>query len=515
MSVLTVTGLSQRFLDKVLYQDASFQVNIEDHLGVIGQNGVGKSTLIKILTGALTPDAGKIVWQKHLHVGYLDQYANLVPGQTVIEFLRTAFSDLYRKEAKMNQIYADYANHPDDDLLAKAGELQQELEAGDFYDLETTIQTVAEGLGITAMGMDHPVEALSGGQRSKLILAKLLLEKPDMLLLDEPTNYLDVSHIAWLTDWLQNFEGAFIVISHDFDFLENVTNAVLDIEFGQITKYTGTLKQAMRQKEADHETYLKAFAKQQETIKKTEAFIRKFKAGTRATMAKSREKQLARMDKLTPPGTRSKAHLAFPYAPVNRQILVDVNDLVVGYDKPLLQPMNFSVAKDQIIAFEGFNGVGKSTLLKTLLGLLPAISGNVEIADNVVFSYYEQELHWDQPKQSPVQYLEQRFPALTQKTVRQVLSRTELTSEEANNPLTMLSGGEQAKVKLADLMLQTTNILVMDEPTNHLDDDTKNALREGLQQYPGAVLLVSHEAGFYDSSWVDTVVNVEQLQVKA
>ena len=377
MSVLTVTGLSQRFLDKVLYQDASFQVNIEDHLGVIGQNGVGKSTLIKILTGTLTPDAGKIVWQKHLHVGYLDQYANLVPGQTVIEFLRTAFSDLYRKEAKMNQIYADYANHPDDDLLAKAGELQQELEAGDFYDLETTIQTVAEGLGITAMGMDHPVEALSGGQRSKLILAKLLLEKPDMLLLDEPTNYLDVSHIAWLTDWLQNFEGAFIVISHDFDFLENVTNAVLDIEFGQITKYTGTLKQAMRQKEADHETYLKAFAKQQETIKKTEAFIRKFKAGTRATMAKSREKQLARMDKLTPPGTRSKAHLAFPYAPVNRQILVDVNDLVVGYDKPLLQPMNFSVAKDQIIAFEGFNGVGKSTLLKTLLGLLPAISGNV------------------------------------------------------------------------------------------------------------------------------------------
>lgn len=284
MSVLTVTSLSQRFLDKVLYQDASFQVNIEDHLGVIGQNGVGKSTLIKILTGALTPDAGKIVWQKHLHVGYLDQYANLVPGQTVIEFLRTAFSDLYRKEAKMNQIYADYANHPDDDLLAKAGELQQELEAGDFYDLETTIQTVAEGLGITAMGMDHPVEALSGGQRSKLILAKLLLEKPDMLLLDEPTNYLDVSHIAWLTDWLQNFEGAFIVISHDFDFLENVTNAVLDIEFGQITKYTGTLKQAMRQKEADHETYLKAFAKQQETIKKTEAFIRKFKAGDRKSV---------------------------------------------------------------------------------------------------------------------------------------------------------------------------------------------------------------------------------------
>ncbi|WP_262316928.1 ABC-F family ATP-binding cassette domain-containing protein [Lacticaseibacillus parakribbianus] len=512
MSVLTLTGLSQRFLDKQLYQDASFQVNQADHLGVVGQNGVGKSTLIKILTGGLEPDAGKVVWQKHLHIGYLDQYVNLHPGQTVGEFLHTAFAALYAKEAKMNQIYADYAENPDDELLSKAGTIQEELEAAEFYDVDTKIDTVATGLGLDAIGLDHPVDALSGGQRSKIILAKLLLEKPDMLLLDEPTNYLDVSHIAWLTDWLQSFEGAFIVISHDYDFLENVTNAILDIEFGQITKYTGSLHQAMRQKEADHETYMKAYAKQQAQIQKQEAFIRRFKAGTRSTAARSREKQLAHLERLTPPGNRAHAHLAFPYQEVQSQVLVYVNDLVVGYDQPLLAPINFSIAKDEVIALSGFNGIGKSTLLKTILGQLPALGGDVAIADNVVFGYFEQELDWAIPKQTPLQYLMGKYPALSQRPLRQVLARTALTREEMDKPLQMLSGGEQSKVKLADLMLTPSNILIMDEPTNHLDDDTKRALQDALRSYPGAVVLVSHETGFYDDSWVDTQINIENLR---
>ncbi|WP_125582924.1 ABC-F family ATP-binding cassette domain-containing protein [Lacticaseibacillus suibinensis] len=512
MSVLTVTGLSQGFLDKQLYQDANFQVNEADHLGVIGQNGVGKSTLIKILTGSLEPDEGKIVWQKHLHVGYLDQYVNLKPGQTVGQFLHTAFAGLYAKEAKMNKIYADYAEHPDDELLEKAGTLQQELEANDFYDLDTKVNSVATGLGLDAIGLDHPVDALSGGQRSKIILAKLLLEKPDMLLLDEPTNYLDVSHIQWLTEWLQNFEGAFIVISHDYDFLEDVTNAILDIEFGTITKYTGSLHQAMRQKEADHDTYMKAYEKQQTEIKKQEAFIRKFKAGTRSTMAKSREKQLARMTKLTPPGNRAHAKLVFPYQEVQSRILIDVTDLLVGYDQPLLAPINFSVAKDEVIALEGFNGIGKTTLLRSILGELPTLGGSVEIADNVKFAYFEQELNWAVPKQTPLQFLMGKYPALSQRPLRQVMARTALTHEEMDKPLQMLSGGEQSKVKLADLMLQPSNVLIMDEPTNHLDEDTKNALAAALQAYPGAILMVSHETGFYDDSWVDTTINIENLR---
>lgn len=512
MSILTVTGLSQRFVDKQLYQDASFQVNKEDHLGVIGQNGAGKSTLIKILTGQLTPDAGKIVWQKHLHIGYLDQYAKLQPGQTIGDFLKTAFADLYAKEAKINEIYENYAKNPDDELLTKAGELQQDLEANDFYDLDTRIETVASGLGLLAIGLDHPVDKLSGGQRSKIILAKLLLQEPDMLLLDEPTNYLDKSHIDWLADWLQNFAGAYIVISHDFDFLQLVTNAILDVEFATITKYTGNLKQAMRQKEANAETYLKAFHKQQETIKKTEAYIRRFKAGTRSKSAKSREKQLARVDRLTPPGNRAHAHLQFPFVEQNSQVLVDVNDLLVGYEKPLLSPLNFTISDDEVMVLEGFNGVGKTTLLKTILGLLPALGGTIETAQNVVFGYFEQELQWRVPKQTPLQYMMEQYPGSTQRTLRQVLSRTALTKEEADKPLSLLSGGEQSKVKLAKLMMQPSNILIMDEPTNHLDDDTKNALRQALQDYPGAVVLVSHEEGFYDDSWVDTYIDVANLR---
>ncbi|KRM87042.1 ABC-F family ATP-binding cassette domain-containing protein [Lacticaseibacillus thailandensis] len=514
MSILTVTGLSQQFVDKQLYTDANFQVNKEDHLGVVGQNGAGKSTLIKILTGQVTPDAGKIVWQKHLHVGYLDQYANLEPGQTIMAFLQTAFADLYAKADKVNQIYADYATNPDDELLSKAGTLQQELEAADFYNLDTRIETVASGLGLTALGLDHPVDQLSGGQRSKIILAKLLLEEPDMLLLDEPTNYLDKSHIEWLSDWLQEFAGAFIVISHDFDFLEQVTNAILDIEFATITKYTGSLHQAMRQKEANKETYMKAFNKQQAQIQKTEAYIRRFKAGTRSKSAKSREKQLAHMERLTPPGNRAKAKIVFPFIEQNSQVLLDVTDLSVGYDQPLLQPMNFTLSHDEVMALEGFNGVGKSTLLKTVLGKLPALGGTVEMAQNVVVGYFEQELRWDVPKQTPLQFMMAKYPAATQRTLRQVLSRTALTRENVDQPLTLLSGGEQSKVKLADLMMQTTNLLVMDEPTNHLDDDTKAALRQALIEYPGAVILVSHEEGFYDDSWVDRRVNIADLRVK-
>ncbi|KRN27532.1 hypothetical protein IV38_GL001987 [Lactobacillus selangorensis] len=512
MSVLTVENLSQRFIDKQLYQDASFQLNKEDHMGIIGQNGVGKSTLIKILTGTITPDEGKITWQRHLKVGYLDQYANLTPGMTVHEFLRTAFAELDAKEKRMNQIYTDYAANPDDELLEKAGLLQEALEAGDFYEIDTKIEQVATGLGLDAIGPDHKVDQLSGGQRSKIILAKLLLERPDVLLLDEPTNYLDTNHIDWLSDYLNDFEGAFIVVSHDYEFLKRVTNSICDIEFGQITKYTGDLEHALRQKEANHKTYMKAYEHQQQHIEKTKAYIRKFKAGTRSKSAKSREKQLARLDVLTPPGNRTKAHFEFPYQFTNSQILLLVNDLVIGYDKPLLKnPVNFTIGKNEKVVLKGFNGIGKSTLLKTILGIQPALSGDFEVAETVQFGYFEQELEWDNDHITPLQFLMNEFGDKRQKELRQVLARTGLTAEEMVKPVKLLSGGEQVKVKLAALMLQPANLLVLDEPTNHLDDDTKDSLRTALKAYEGAVLLVTHEEDFYDSSWVDHVLDVEKL----
>ncbi len=333
MSLLTVKNLSQTFIDKTLYEDANFVLNKEDHMGVTGQNGVGKSTLIKILTGEITQDDGEVKWQNKIHVGYLDQYAKLEEGLELKEFLQTAFSDLFDKEKELNELYVKYGENGDEALLEKAGKIQTLLEEKEFYDIDTKIDRVATGLGLADLGYSRDVSKLSGGQRSKLILAKLLLQNPDVLVLDEPTNYLDVNHIDWLADYLNNFEGAFIVVSHDYDFLGRITNCIIDIDFGTITRYTGDLKHALRQKEADRESYLKAYANQQRKIQKTEAYIRKNKAGSRSKSAKSREKQLAKMEILTPPQNNKKAHVLFPYVDTASNLLLQTQDLVIGISK--------------------------------------------------------------------------------------------------------------------------------------------------------------------------------------
>ncbi|MCH4056845.1 ABC-F family ATP-binding cassette domain-containing protein [Lapidilactobacillus gannanensis] len=513
MSLLTVTDLNHTFVDKTLYDHANFKVEKGDHLGIVGQNGVGKSTLIKILTGDILPDSGKITWQKGLQIGYLDQYAHMTKGLTIREFLRTAFEQMFALEQKMNQIYENYSQTLDDDDLAKAGQIQTRLEEAGFYDVETRIETVATGLGITDMGLETDVTELSGGQRSRIILAKLLLQQPDIMLLDEPTNYLDTKHIDWLTDFLQNFSGAYLVISHDYQFLEKITNCILDIEFGQITRYTGDLQSAFKQKEANALAYRRAYTKQQEQIAKSEAYIRKFKAGSRSKSARSREKQLSHMDVLKTPDRLAQPVINFAYEPTASRILITTTDLVIGYDQPLNKKLlEFSVANEQKIVIAGYNGVGKSTLLKTLLGELPSLSGEIEKAPTLKIAYYSQSLQWPHKLATPLQYLQDLYPLEKPKILRQALARTGLTAQQAMSPINELSGGEQSKIKLAQLMLTPANLLILDEPTNHLDDATKAALRLGIQKFPGAALLVTHEMDFYDDSWIDKVINIEDYQ---
>ncbi len=315
-------------------------------------------------------------------VGYLDQQAKLEAGMTIKEYLQTAFSDLYKANDQLTEIYM---NDPSDEDLEKAGKLQEKLDANDFYEIDTKIEQVATGLGLDAIGYDHDVSKLSGGQRSKIILAKILLENPDMILLDEPTNYLDTNHIEWLSDYLNNFSGAFIVISHDYGFLDKIVNCIADIEFGKITKYTGSLKQVTKQKAANKETYMKAYTKQQEKIAKTKAYIRKFKAGSRSNSAKSREKQLSHMDVLTPPGNKTIASFSFPYKEIpSSRMVLEVNDLKIGYDKPLFeQELNFSLISGEKMVIKGFNGIGKTTLIKTLLGMLKPQAGNFDFSEVV------------------------------------------------------------------------------------------------------------------------------------
>ena len=249
MAVLDVEGLTMSYADKKLYEDASFQLEKHEHMGIVGQNGAGKSTLIKILIGKVLPVDGSVKWQKGVKIGYLDQYVDIPAGMTLIEFLHTAFQELYQLNDQMNKYYAEYADKMDDSLLTKAGRIQEKLDANNFYEIETRIERVMNGLGLTDIGKDHVVSEMSGGQRSKIILAKMLLENPDVILLDEPTNYLDTAHIEWLTDYLNDFDGAAMIISHDYDFLEKVTNTICDVSFGKITKYRGSFQQAMRQKE--------------------------------------------------------------------------------------------------------------------------------------------------------------------------------------------------------------------------------------------------------------------------
>ena len=512
MSLLTAKGLSQSFIDKTLYEDANFVLNKEDHMGVTGQNGVGKSTLIKILTGEIVPDDGQVKWQKNIKVGYLDQYAKLTPGMTLKAFLKTAFADLFAQEEKLNSLYVEYSEKGDQALLDKAGKIQTHLEEVGFYDIDTAIDQVASGLGLLELGYGKDVSEMSGGQRSKLILAKLLLEKPQVLVLDEPTNYLDVNHIDWLVTYLNDFEGAFIVVSHDYDFLGRITNCIIDIDFGTITRYTGDLKHAMRQKAQDRETYLKAYQNQQRKIAKTEAYIRKNKAGTRAKSARSRQKQLDRMEKLTPPQNNKRAKFDFPYVATASNLLLQTQDLVIGYDRALVKhAFNFSVGGNEKVAVTGFNGIGKTTLLKTLLGKLKPVYGNFELSATAKLAYFKQDLAWPNKNMTPLQYLAECYEKIKPKELRQALARMGLTAQQAMSPLGELSGGEQEKVKLAKMQFEPANILFLDEPTNHLDNETKDALRKAIVNFPGAVIIVSHERDFFRGNWVDKTIDIEKM----
>ncbi|HCO71393.1 MAG TPA: ABC transporter ATP-binding protein [Enterococcus sp.] len=507
--MLTLTNISQQFGDKLLYEDVSVQINRGEKVGLIGRNGAGKSTLIKIITGEILPDDGFVQFPKNLKMGYLDQYVNVDETQSIRDFLRSAFAEDFEKEQQIADLYTAYGESLDDKLLEKAGELQNQLDQGNFYQMDTLIDDLAEGLGISVLGMDTPLASLSGGQRSKLILAKMLLEKPDMLILDEPTNHLDDEHIKWLVEFLQDFTGTYLVVSHDRQFLNEITTHIIDIEFGKLSKYTGNLDKALKLKTLQNESYMKQYEAQQEHIKKTESYIRKYKAGSRSTMAKSREKQLAKIERLTPPQDVPKPHLGFDLAPIVTTLALETTNLVIGYDqKPLLSPINLTIRYGEKIAIRGFNGIGKSTLIKTILGVIPAIEGTVSYPQHTKFNYFSQDLDWEYPLQTPLQYLEDLFPKATNKELRRQLSRAGLPSQLAQEELKLLSGGEQTKVKLAEMMLIKSNFLILDEPTNHIDKDTKNNLEETLAAFPGTVLIVSHEAEFYES-FVDRIIDLK------
>lgn len=515
MSVLKVTNVSHGFGERTILDNATFQMNKGEHIGLVGANGEGKTTFLNIITGAITPDNGKVEWCKRITTGYLDQYAKLTKGLTIREFLKTAFAHMYDLEAEMYKMYEKMGEASKEEMalmLEDIGEIQSELESSGFYTLDSKIEEVGNGLGLGDIGFDKDVTELSGGQRSKVLLTKLLLENPMILILDEPTNYLDESHIRWLTNYLNNYENAFILVSHDIPFLNNVVNVIYHLEQGILTRYSGNYDLFMNLHETELRHQAIAYEKQQKEIEKLETFIAKNKARVATTnLAKSRQRILDKMVILDKPSEQVKPNFKFNEASGTGRFVVTTRDLVIGYDSPLSKPLNIVIEKGQKVAIRGANGIGKSTLLKTMLGLIKPISGHVELDYKLEPGYFEQEDNAS--RQTALDEVWNMYPAFTNAEVRGALASCGLNKDKIESLMLVLSGGEQAKVRLCKVMLKETNFLVLDEPTNHLDPLSKEALKEALMKYKGTILLVSHEPEFYEGL-CDVIYNAEEWTTK-
>lgn len=516
MSVLTVENVTHNFGGRGILENASFRLLKGEHVGLVGANGEGKSTFLKIITGKLMPDAGKIEWSRRVTVGYLDQHAVLTKGKTIRDFLQEAFSGMYDMEAEMQRIYEQMGEASETELnvmLEDVGDIQTTLEQNGFYMINAKIEEVASGLGLREIGLDRDVDELSGGQRTKVLLTKLLLENPTILILDEPTNYLDAEHIQWLKGYLKAYENVFVLVSHDVSFLNEVVNVIYHIENTTLTRYTGNYEQFMQMNELKKRQNEKAYEKQQKEVGQLEDFIARNKArAATAGLAKSRQKKLERMDIIGKPLEKTKPKFQFKEARSPAKYIFQATKLVLGYDAPLTKPLNLTLERGEKVAIRGVNGLGKTTLLKTLLGKIPPVSGEVNLGDYLYPGYFAQESVND-TNNTALEELWSEFPGFSNYEVRQALSKCGLTNENIVSKMIVLSGGENAKVRLCKVMLKEANWLVLDEPTNHLDVDAKAELKRALQDFNGTILLVSHDPEFY-SDWVTKIWDLGQWTTK-
>ena len=500
MSILNVSHLSHGFGDRMIYHDVTFRLLKGEHIGLIGANGEGKSTFFNIITGKLMPDEGTIEWNKNVRVGYLDQHSVLSAGMTIRDVLKSAFNFLFEIETKINDIYCSMGEAGEEEMaemMEEVGTLQDLLESHDFYNIDPKVEEVGRALGLEDIGLDKDVTELSGGQRTKVLLGKLLLEKPDILLLDEPTNYLDVQHIEWLKRYLQNYDNAFILISHDIPFLNSVVNLIYHVENGEITRYVGDYDKFMEVYEMRRAQLEAAYKRQQQEISELKDFVARNKArvATR-NMAMSRQKKLDKMDLIELAPERIKPEFNFKEARAAGRYIFQTEDLVIGYEEPLSTPITFSMERGDKLVLTGANGIGKTTLLKSILGLIPSISGKVTLGDYLYTGYFEQEMSGAK-NNTCIEELWQEFPSYTQYEVRSALAKCGLTTKHIESQVRVLSGGEQAKVRLCKLINKETNVLLLDEPTNHLDVDAKDELKRALTAYKGSVVLICHEPDFY------------------
>jgi ATPase subunit of ABC transporter with duplicated ATPase domains len=507
MSILTVKDLSHGFGDRAIFDNVSFRLLKGEHIGLVGANGEGKSTFMNIITGQLEPDAGKVEWAKKVRVGYLDQHTVLKRGLTIRDVLKSAFQYLFDLESEMNAMYEKMGDVKPEELekmLEEVGVIQDTLTNNDFYVIDAKVEEIARGLGLEEIGLDRDVQDLSGGQRTKVLLAKLLLEKPDILLLDEPTNYLDEQHIEWLKRYLLDYENAFVLISHDIPFLNSVVNLIYHMENQELNRYVGDYNHFLEVYEVKKQQLQAAYKKQQQEISDLKDFVARNKArvSTR-NMAMSRQKKLDKMDVIELAAEKPKPEFRFKEGRTANKVIFETKDLVIGYDEPLSKPLNLRMERGQKIALFGANGIGKTTLLKSILGENKPVSGEVERGDYLEIGYFEQEVK-NPSNRTCIEEIWQEFPSFTQYEVRATLAKCGLTTKHIESKVEVLSGGEKAKVRLCKLINQETNVLVLDEPTNHLDVEAKAELKRAIKDYKGSVLLICHEPEFYEDIVTDS-----------
>ena len=514
--MLVVENVSHGFGARVILENVSFRLKKGEHIALVGANGEGKSSFLNIITKKLMPDAGNIKWSSRATVGYLDQHSVLEKGNTIKDILRGAFKNMFELEQEMLAMYDKMGEVNDEEmtkLLEETAEIQTILENSGFYTIDAKIQEVANGLGLGDIGLDRDVDDLSGGQRTKVLLTKLLLESPTILILDEPTNHLDEEHIVWLTRYLQEYENSFILVSHDVPFINDTCNVIYHIENAELTRYKGNYDEFVRLNEIKKRQEESAYEKQLEERRKLEDFVQRNKArvATRG-MANSRQKILDKMEILERPKEKIKPTFDFRNARAASRFIFQTEDLVLGYNDPLTKPLNFQLERGQKIALKGMNGIGKSTLLRTLLGIQKPFGGSVQLGDYLEIGYFEQESSKDNYN-TALDDVWAEYPVLTNYEVRQALAKCGLSNEHITSQVRVLSGGEAAKVRLCKLMLKDINFLVLDEPTNHLDVEAKEELKKAIREFKGTVLLVCHEPEFY-SDIVDDVWNIEDFTTK-
>lgn len=507
MILLQLNKITKYYGADLILSNIKLEIQTGDKIAVVGRNGAGKSTLLKIIAGEMPFDSGEIVKPKDLTIGYLAQNTGLESTKSIWDEMLTVFEELRNIEAELRNIEQKMAaissagdSHALQSLMKEYDSLQHLYKENGGYQYEADIRSVLHGLGFADYDYSTKISVLSGGQKTRLALGKLLLKKPDLLILDEPTNHLDMETLNWLEQYLQHYNGAVLIVSHDRYFLDHVVNTVYEISRTVCTKYVGNYSAYLKQKAEAYERELKQFEKQQEEIARMKDFIQRNLARASTTKrAQSRRKMLEKMEILDRPvGDEKSASFSFEIEKQSGNDVLKAIDLSLSYDQktPIVKNINFSINRKDSIALIGPNGVGKSTLLKTIINRLKPLSGKIQFGSNVQIGYYDQEQADLSSSKRVLDELWDDYPEKTEKEIRTVLGNFLFSGDEVLKTVSSLSGGEKARLALAKLMLKKANFLIMDEPTNHLDLDSKEVLENALINFPGTILFVSHDRYF-------------------